>query len=169
VKHARAAFSLLELTIVIGVIAILAALSLPVIGGIRSRAQRLQCMGNLRSLHVAAEQYVQDNNQWPQIKGNPTSPAFAQKWISALSPYQIQPKTWICPTIENALGNPDYTSPGKQRVDYVGMPFDDKPMTPHQWPRMPWFVEYGNVHGNGQLIIFTDGSISDLNTLAKKP
>jgi hypothetical protein len=97
--------------------AILAALSLPVIGGIRKRAQRLQCMGNLRSLHVAAEQYVQDNNQWPQIKGNPTSPAFAQKWIAALSLYKIRPKTWICPTIENALGNPDYSSPEKERVD----------------------------------------------------
>jgi hypothetical protein len=47
------------------------------------------------------------------------------------------------------------------------MPFDDKPMTPHQWPRQPWFVENANVHGNGQLIIFTDGSIADLLSLVK--
>ena len=40
--------------------------------------------------------------------------------------------------------------------------------TPHQWPRQPWFAEIGDVHGNGQLIIFTDGSISDVNTVAKK-
>ncbi|HEV2045932.1 MAG TPA: hypothetical protein VGQ95_04965 [Chthoniobacterales bacterium] len=38
------------------------------------------------------------------------------------------------------------------------------------WPRQPWFGEIGNVHvhGNGNLIVFTDGSISDLNTVAKK-
>ena len=35
--------------------------------------------------------------------------------------------------------------------------------------REPWFAEVGDVHGNGNLIIFTDGSISDLNTVAKKP
>ncbi len=36
---------------------------------------------------------------------------------------------------------------------------------PHQWPRQPWFVEAGDVHGHGNLIIFTDGSISDLKTV----
>jgi len=35
-------------------------------------------------------------------------------------------------------------------------------------PRQPWFAETGNVHGNGNLIVFTDGSISDFNTVAKK-
>ena len=45
------------------------------------------------------------------------------------------------------------------------MPFDDKPMTPYQWPRQPWFVESADVHGQGQLIIFTDGSISDMKTV----
>ncbi len=29
-----------------------------------------------------------------------------------------------------------------------------------------WFVEAGDVHGHGNLIIFTDGSISDLKTVA---
>jgi hypothetical protein len=36
----------------------------------------------------------------------------------------------------------------------------------NQWPRQPWFVETGDVHGNGNLVVFTDGSISDL-TIAK--
>jgi hypothetical protein len=63
------------------------------------------------------------------------------------------------------LHNPDLTNPANVRVDYVAMPFDDKPTTPHQWPRQPWFVETVDVHGNGNLIIFTDGSISDLKTL----
>jgi hypothetical protein len=61
---------------------------------------------------------------------------------------------------------PDYSKPENAPLDYMPMPFDDKPTTPHQWSRQPWFVEIGDVHGNGNLIIFTDGSISDLKTVA---
>ena len=60
----------------------------------------------------------------------------------------------------------DYSKPENARIDYMPMPFDDKPTTPHQWPRQPWFVEVGDMHGNGNLIIFTDGSVSDLKTVA---
>jgi hypothetical protein len=85
---------------------------------------------------------------------------------NALQPFGVSRKTWICPTIQDLLRNPDYSRPENARADYFAMPFDDKPTTPHQWPRQPWFVETGDVHGNGNLIIFTDGSISDLKTVA---
>jgi len=51
--------------------------------------------------------------------------------------------------------------------DYIATPFDDKPTTPHEWPTQTWFAEVGNMHGHGNLIIFTDGSISELNTVIK--
>lgn len=159
------------MTVVLGIIGILVVLLLPALAKLRSRAQRMQCMANLRSLHVGAEQYIQDNNQWPQIRpsaSDSTGVLYAQKWIAALAPYKIPAKSWICPTVENLLGNPDYIASGSERVDYFGMPFDDKPMTPHQWPRQPWFVENAAPHGNGQLIIFTDGSIAEANTLIPK-
>ena len=73
----------------------------------------------------------------------------------------------ICPTIQTLMENPDYTQPENARLDYMPMPFDDKPTTPHQWPRQPWFVETGDVHGNGNLIVFTDGSIRDLKTITR--
>jgi len=160
-------FTVLELLVVIAIIAVLAAVTVPVLHSVRARAQRVQCVGNLRNLHVAAAQYVQDNNQWPQIAGDSDDDdtSYAEAWIAALAPYGLIKKAWICPTIENALHNVDYSSPGNERVDYFGMPFDDKPMTPYQWPRQPWFVEAVDVHGHGQLIIFTDGSVSDLKTV----
>ena len=166
--RSRAGFTVLEIVIVIGIIAILAVLLLPVIEKVRARAQRLQCVGNLRNLHVAAAQYVQDNNQWPQIvssSDDEDNSGYAQEWITALAPYHVEKKSWICPTLQGLLANPDYNAPGNERVDYFGMPFDDKPMTPYQWPRQPWFVESADVHGHGQLIIFTDGSISDMKTI----
>ena len=164
--------TLLELIVVISIIAVLAAITMPILRSVRARAQRVQCTVNLRNLHVAVALYVQENNHWPQIASDSGDEddeqgdsSFAQEWIAALAPYHVDKKSWICPTQQNFLGNPDYLSTGNERVDYLAMPFDDKPMTPYQWPRQPWFVESNDVHGHGQLIIFTDGSISDLKTV----
>jgi type II secretory pathway pseudopilin PulG len=165
-----AAFSLLELATAIIILAILATLLIPVISTLRARAQRAQCAGNLRNLYVAANLYIQEKGSWPQIRlaaDDDSAPQnYAQQWIEALKPFGATEKTWICPTVQNSLQNPDYLQPENVRTDYFAMPFDDKPASPHQWPRQPWFAEVGDVHGNGNLIVFTDGSISDLKTIA---
>ncbi len=139
----------------------------------RARAQRAQCIANLRNLYVAANLFVQQNGSWPQIPmANESESAqqdYANAWIAALAPFGPTQKTWICVTMQNLLGNPDLSKPENIRVDYLAMPFDDKPLTPHQWPRQPWFIENGDLHGHGNLIVFTDGSISDLKTVAKTP
>ena len=164
-------FSVLELFIVIVIMAILATLLIPVFSHMRARGQRVQCMANLRNLYAAAELYVQQNGSWPQIPTVDDSDAaeqlYAKNWINALSPFGPTQKTWVCPTIQSLLQNPDLAKPENVRVDYVATAFDDKPTTPHQWPRQPWFAEVGDVHGNGNLLIFTDGSISDLKTVAQ--
>jgi hypothetical protein len=54
--------------------------------------------------------------------------------------------------------------PQNARLDYMPMPFDDKPTTSHQ---QPWFVETGDVHGSGNLLVFADGSIGDLKTIPR--
>ena len=166
------AFSLLELIIVLVIIGILSVFLLPVLSSMRARGQRAQCMANLRSLYTATELYIQQNGSWPQIGMSDSDSAeddYAKAWIAALAPFGPNQKTWICPTMQNLLGNPDLSVPANIRVDYAATTFDDKPMTPHQWPRQPWFAETGDVHGHGNLIIFTDGSISDLKTIAPRP
>ncbi len=163
-------FTLIELLVVIGIIAVLSALAFPVLSSLRARAQRVQCTSNLKTLSVGANLFVQQNGSWPQIpSSSPDAPPvdFANAWIAALAPFSVPPGSWICPTIQQSLGTPDYSTPAAARIDYIPTPFDDKPTTPHEWPRQPWFIETGDVHGNGNLIIFTDGSISDLNTAAQ--
>jgi prepilin-type N-terminal cleavage/methylation domain-containing protein len=161
------AFTLLELVIVVLIVVVLVAITFPLVSTFRARAQRIQCTANLRNLYLGAEQFLQQNGSWPQIPrtSSTASEEYAKAWINALAPFGPSAKTWICPTIQGFLENPDYLAPENTRIDYIPMPFDDKPSTPHQWPRQPWFIETGNVHGNGNLIIFTDGSISDLNTV----
>jgi prepilin-type N-terminal cleavage/methylation domain-containing protein len=163
-----AAFTLLEIVIVIVVIGILATLLIPVISTMKARAQRVQCMGNLRSLYVAANLYVQQNGSWPQIAMGDSDSAeqdYANAWMAALAPFGPTQKTWICPTVQELLGNPDLSDPTDVRLDYAAMSFDDKPTTPYRWTQAPWFAEYQDVHGNGNLIIFTDGSINDVKTV----
>ena len=165
------AFTLLEVMVAIMIVAILVVLSLPVIGKLRARSQRVQCTANLKSLHVAAQLYVQEHNMWPQIGFDASSASpwatFARDWIEALKPYGPTAKTWICPTLQNKADNPDYAAAGNERVDYIGTPFDDKPITPHTiGAKVPWFSEAENMHGDGNLVVFADGSVTDLKKLA---
>jgi prepilin-type N-terminal cleavage/methylation domain-containing protein len=169
-RPAPSGFTLLELMIVLTIIAILSTLLIPVYGHLRERAQKVACIANLRSLYVGADVYVQREGHWPQIflSSYGSKEDFANAWVAALAPSGISRKNWICPTIQQSLGAPDYSEPAHARIDYISTGFDDKATSPHQWPKQPWFIETGNVHGNGNLIIFTDGSIDELNNVAPK-
>jgi prepilin-type N-terminal cleavage/methylation domain-containing protein len=58
----RAAFTLVELLVVIVIIAVLVALLLPVTGMVRSRMDSTQCVSNLRQIGVAINAYINDHN-----------------------------------------------------------------------------------------------------------
>lgn len=160
---------MLELLAAVVVVGILALLLIPAILGMQARAQRMQCTANLRSLYVAAESYLQQNGSWPQIPVTDSDENDDAAWIAALSPFGVTQKNWICPTIQNSLGKPDLNDPANVRIDYMPMPFDAKPFTPHQRSDWPWFVELGASHGSGQLIIFADGSVKGSLELATVP
>lgn len=162
-------FTILELSVAIAIIAILVVLVLGGAAMLRSRAHRLQCMENLKSLYTGVERYRQENDHWPQVGVDPASETgmeqFAAAWVTVLQPFGADAKTWICPEIQQLLGNPDYLRPENARIDYIPMSFDNKPLTPHQWPTQPWFIERGDAHGSGNLIIFTDGHIAAANEI----
>jgi len=63
----RRAFTLVELLVVIAIIAILVAILLPVLSGVRERANRLKCATNLRAIGQAMKIYAGDNKgQYPR-------------------------------------------------------------------------------------------------------
>src|SRR3954454_3539126 len=116
------AVSLLELVIVLVVLAALATLLFPTVSTLRARAQRAQCTANLRSLYIAANLYLQDKGGWPKIRlagqDDPAAQDYARQWIESLKPFGATEKAWICPTIQNASENSDYTQPENIRTDY---------------------------------------------------
>lgn len=160
-----AAFTLMELLTVIVIIGILAAMAVGIMADVQFRADRSNCTANLKTLYTGVAIYVQQQGQWPQIDPHLISgddKQYAQLWINALSTSGVAKPNWICPSVQRLLQNPDYTKTENIRIDYIPTPFDEKAMTPFLWPKQPWFVERGSVHGGGNLMIQASGQIVSL-------
>ncbi len=61
-KTARAAFSLIEILVVITIISVLVGLSVPAIGGAQERARGLEELSNLRQIGLSFRLYANDND-----------------------------------------------------------------------------------------------------------
>lgn len=86
-------FTLIELLIVIAILALLAAVLLPVFARVREQAHRGACASNLSQVGLAFLQYTQDNNgTFPPVLGDK-----AVGWAGRIYPYVKNAAVYACP------------------------------------------------------------------------
>jgi len=103
------AFSLVELLVVIGIIAILLALFLPALHRARESAQQIQCSSQLRQLGLGLTNYATQNHGWlPSWSGwhvyggdGTGEDAPGPAWTEQLEPYYTSPlkPVYHCPSM----------------------------------------------------------------------
>jgi prepilin-type N-terminal cleavage/methylation domain-containing protein/prepilin-type processing-associated H-X9-DG protein len=117
VRTGRHAFTLVELLVVIGIIALLISILMPSLNRARENAKQVQCLSNLRQISLALVMYTSNNKDlmpggaepaqkrwdwiyWDVPAGNP----FNDVSQSALAPYmmsgskKINPEYFRCPS-----------------------------------------------------------------------
>jgi prepilin-type N-terminal cleavage/methylation domain-containing protein/prepilin-type processing-associated H-X9-DG protein len=92
----RSAFTLVEVLVVIAIIGILIALTLPAVQKVREAALRLECANNLKQIGLAAHQYHDSRKAFPPgmrfQKGK--DPMRLSSWLMQILPFVEQSNLW---------------------------------------------------------------------------
>lgn len=105
-RNQRAAFTLVQILIVIAILVSLAALLFPVFSRVREKGRQMACQQNLRQIHLGVQLYVQDQDgHFPRLG----------TWDSDLASYIKDPAVFLCPTQTHPHSNTDWRL---ERHDY---------------------------------------------------
>lgn len=131
----RSGFSLVELMVVLGIVAILATLIFPTAQNALERSRATKCAGNLRQLGIAFTLYAQENNGYlPPVKESGALSALS--WYRLVGPYLGRTTTNAFGAIGTTTDYPGYmgcpsVKPQEKEgytygVNYMGVPSNPK-------------------------------------------
>lgn len=94
----RKGFTLVELLVVIGIIAVLIGILLPALNKARRASRTTACLSNVRQLAMAEIQYVQDNKgKFSPYYNGSKGTKFQIEWISQIMKPSQMDKVRLCP------------------------------------------------------------------------
>lgn len=126
------AFTLVELLVVIGIIAVLVSILLPALTRAHRHAQMLECASNLKQVGLAWNMYASENDSWvaplarkygdhwaAPISGNQTNLNVGvndndYRWFHYLYPYTKTYAVFNCPVIN--ISSSSYSNPGRDTM-----------------------------------------------------
>jgi type II secretory pathway pseudopilin PulG len=108
-RHPRVGtgLTLIELLVIVAVVAILAALLLPVLGNARDKAKRAVCVNNLRQINLGLRMYSDDSSdKAPQTPGTTNDPglnwngykALMKSYVGLNGTSSVQDRLFACPS-----------------------------------------------------------------------
>jgi len=117
-KRRRTAFSLVEVLVVIAVVGLLIAISIPAIGAVRLSAWRLKSLSNLRQVSLTVEQYTGEYRSYPfgsgaliELPNGERFGLFFDPWLldrhwnvitQPVAPWQEHYLVWLSPRADPA-------------------------------------------------------------------
>ena len=133
-RETKRGFTLVEMLVVVGIIAILMAMLLPALSRAKDQAHRISCINNLRQLDMSAQMYADENeDQLPPRRMTPNT------WVQRLKSYYVADKIVECPK-----GRFNEVTPHSYLINGFNDYFETT-LTPNEYQNiyMQWLWPYG--------------------------